>query len=221
MANELDAAEEAGQRAWISACSRSLATLHLMQSRLTSFACLESWAHAVWQGRRHARSVKLRWPDLPALPQHDRCALLRSQVRPCEVLHGTLIDPSPRSHVDEFEIAYPDYNDRRAETANGIAYISGALTPTSGNPVFRVYDIDPDTYEVMDFVPHYTNRSEAAFQVDPVWKPYYSARESYGSYLDPPHPANASLNATFWHRVTEVFERNQCVLHDLVCLPAC
>lgn len=60
-----------------------------------------------------------------------------------------------RSHVDEFEIAYPDYDDRRADTANGIAFISGALTPTSGNPVFRVYDVDPDTYEVVDFVPYY------------------------------------------------------------------
>ena len=61
----------------------------------------------------------------------------------------------PTSQADAFEIAYPDYDNRTAETANGIAYISGALTPTSGNPVFRVYDIDPDTYEVMDFVPYY------------------------------------------------------------------
>ncbi|GAA5886496.1 hypothetical protein JCM16303_001431 [Sporobolomyces ruberrimus] len=115
------------------------------------------------------------------------------------------------SHVDEFEIAYPDYDDRRAETANGIAFISGALTPTSGNPVFRIYDIDPDTYEVMDFTPIYTNKTDAGFQFGPVWKPYYSARKSYNSYLDPPHPEGASLNATFWHRVTEVFERNETV----------
>lgn len=27
---------------------------------------------------------------------------------------------------------------------------------TGGNPVFRVYDIDPDTYEVMDFTPYYS-----------------------------------------------------------------
>lgn len=144
--------------------------------------------------------------------------------------------------MDEFEIAYPDYDNRTAETANGIAYISGALTPTSGNPVFRVYDIDPDTYEVMDFVPYYgplasltssphlhavqvpltacsppalwpaANKTDPQFQVDPIWKPYYSARESYNSYLEPPHPADASLNATFWHRVTEVFERNECIL---------
>ncbi|GAA5880774.1 hypothetical protein JCM1840_001369 [Sporobolomyces johnsonii] len=115
------------------------------------------------------------------------------------------------SHVDEFEIAYPDYDDRRADTANGIAYISGALTPTSGNPVFRIYDVDPDTYEVMDFTPIYTNKTDPTFELDPVWKPYYSARKSYGSYLDPPHPDGASLNATFWHRVTEVFERNETV----------
>ncbi|GAA5907151.1 endopolyphosphatase [Sporobolomyces salmoneus] len=115
------------------------------------------------------------------------------------------------SHVDEFEIAYPDYDDRRAETANGIAFISGALTPTSGNPVFRIYDIDPDTYEVMDFTPIYTNKTDPTFQAGPTWKRYYSARESYNAYLEPPHPVEASLNATFWHRVTEVFERNETV----------
>lgn len=35
------------------------------------------------------------------------------------------------SHVDEFEISYTDYNNRTKENANGIAYISGALTPAS------------------------------------------------------------------------------------------
>lgn len=53
------------------------------------------------------------------------------------------------------------------------------------------------------------NKTDPQFQVDPIWKPYYSARQSYNSYLEPPHPAEASLNATFWHRVTEVFERNE------------
>lgn len=56
------------------------------------------------------------------------------------------------------------------------------------------------------------NKSEPSFQIDPVWQPYYSARRSYGSYLDPPFPDDAPLNATFWHRVTEVFERNEYVL---------
>ncbi|KAM0790378.1 hypothetical protein ACM66B_003260 [Microbotryomycetes sp. NB124-2] len=113
------------------------------------------------------------------------------------------------SHVDEFEIAYPDYNDRRADTANGIAYIAGALTPASGNPVFRVYDVDPDTYEVMDFTPYYANKTDPTYQFDPQWKAYYSARRDYGAYLDPPIGERESLNGKFWHRVTEVFERNE------------
>ncbi|BGP42405.1 hypothetical protein JCM10449v2_006410 [Rhodotorula kratochvilovae] len=113
------------------------------------------------------------------------------------------------SHRDEFEVGYSDYADRSAANAHAVSYIAGALTPASGNPVFRVYDVDPDTYEVMDFVPVITNRSAPSFQVDPVWTPYYSARESYGAFLDPPHPASESLHARFWHRVTEAFEANE------------
>ncbi|GAA6037470.1 hypothetical protein JCM8097_008204 [Rhodosporidiobolus ruineniae] len=113
------------------------------------------------------------------------------------------------SHVDEFEVDYSDYKNRTAEKANGVAFIGGAVTPTSGNPVFRVYDVDPDTYEVMDFTPYYANKTSPTYQNSPDWKPYYSARQSYNSWLDPPHPDEASLNATFWHRVTEVFEKNE------------
>ncbi|KAI5478729.1 hypothetical protein MNV49_004654 [Pseudohyphozyma bogoriensis] len=112
------------------------------------------------------------------------------------------------SHADEFEIAYEDYGNRTVENAHGIAYLAGALTPQSGNPVFRVYDIDPDTYEVMDFTPYYTNRSEPSFETEPIWKPYYSARESYGGLLNPPIGPLDSLDAPFWHRVTEAFERD-------------
>ncbi|GAA6057978.1 hypothetical protein JCM3770_004596 [Rhodotorula araucariae] len=169
LAEELDAAEQAGQRAWIIG--------HMPFGKVDAMRDQSNYASQIFE-RYHS-----------TIAAH---------------FYG-------HSHVDEFEIAYPDYGNRTAENANGIAFISGALTPTSGNPVFRVYDIDPDTYEVMDFVPHYTNRSEEQYQVDPVWRPYYSARQSYNSYLDPPFPDDAPLNATFWHRVTEVFERNETV----------
>lgn len=82
-----------------------------------------------------------------------RTGLPRAVLRPQNAHNPRIYSDS---HVDEFEIAYPDYDNRTAENANGVAFISGALTPTSGNPVFRVYDIDPDTYEVMDFVPYYS-----------------------------------------------------------------
>ncbi|KPV74114.1 uncharacterized protein RHOBADRAFT_37989 [Rhodotorula graminis WP1] len=113
------------------------------------------------------------------------------------------------SHRDEFEIGYSDYSDRSPATATAISFIGGALTPASGNPVFRVYDVDPDTYEVVDFVPIIANRSSSTYQAGPEWARYYSARESYGAFLDPPHPAREPLNARFWHRLTEAFEVNE------------
>ncbi|GAA5892663.1 hypothetical protein JCM8208_005880 [Rhodotorula glutinis] len=113
------------------------------------------------------------------------------------------------SHRDEFEIGYSDYSDRSLTTANAITFIGGALTPASGNPVFRVYDVDPDTYEIMDFAPFVANRSSPTYQAGPEWTRYYSARESYGAFLDPPHPAHEPLDARFWHRLTEAFEVNE------------
>lgn len=53
------------------------------------------------------------------------------------------------------------------------------------------------------------NRTEPSFGVEPVWRPYYSARESYGSFLDEPLGPTDSLNATFWHRLTEKIETNE------------
>lgn len=47
------------------------------------------------------------------------------------------------THKDEFEIAYSDYSEQSAETATMISYVAPALTPTSGNPTFRVYSVDP------------------------------------------------------------------------------
>jgi hypothetical protein len=60
--------------------------------------------------------------------------------------------------------------------------------------------------------PHTANRSEPSFANDPVWKRYYSARETYGSFIkNPPLDSFDSLDGSFWHRVTEVFERNASV----------
>lgn len=53
------------------------------------------------------------------------------------------------------------------------------------------------------------NRSEPSFAVEPEWKPYYSARESYGSYLDPPIGPTDALDGAFWHRVTEAMETDE------------
>ncbi|KAK4701737.1 sphingomyelin phosphodiesterase, partial [Phenoliferia sp. Uapishka_3] len=117
------------------------------------------------------------------------------------------------SHKEQFEIGYSDWSKQSAETATGISFVTGALTPTSGNPVFRVYDVDPDTYEIMDHKSYIeadfaftANYSSPSFQKDPEWYLYYSARDSYGPMVG--LQADEALDPPFWHRLTEHFESN-------------
>ncbi|KAJ7895181.1 Metallo-dependent phosphatase-like protein [Mycena olivaceomarginata] len=111
------------------------------------------------------------------------------------------------THRDGFQIAYSNYSDQTAHTAVSAALIGPALTPTSGNPAFKFYDIDPDTFEVMDSSIFFTNASDAHFQVNPKWSLYYSARQTYGPLVN--LPKSEPLSPAFWHNLTEVFAVNE------------
>ncbi|KAI0930669.1 hypothetical protein AcV5_007326 [Taiwanofungus camphoratus] len=119
------------------------------------------------------------------------------------------------THRDEFAIGYSNYSDQTAETAVSVAMIGPALTPMSGNPAFKVYDIDPDTFEIMDARTYMTNISDPMFQLHPTWELLYSARDTYGP-LVPSLPANASLSPAFWHNLTEVFYKNDTAFQTYV-----
>ncbi|KAJ6577051.1 sphingomyelin phosphodiesterase [Mycena vulgaris] len=110
------------------------------------------------------------------------------------------------THGDQFQIAYSNYSDQTAQTAVSAALIGPALTPNSGNPAFKVYEIDPDTFEVMDSSIFFTNASDAHFQINPKWSLYYSARETYGPLVG--LAPSAPLSPAFWHNLTQVFETN-------------
>lgn len=112
------------------------------------------------------------------------------------------------THVDHFEISYSDYNSRDASHAVMTSYICPSLTPTSGMPSFRVYDVDPETFAVLDTTTYIADMTDTAFQTTgPVWKKSYSAKETYGSRLSPPvTDPGAELTPAFWHNVTALFE---------------
>ncbi|KAK0382831.1 hypothetical protein NLU13_9926 [Sarocladium strictum] len=119
------------------------------------------------------------------------------------------------THKDEFEIAYSDYTNQAASTATMMSYIAPALTPTSGNPSFRVYDVDPVTFGVLDVHVYYTNISSPTYQNGPKWELLYSVKETYGSLLGYTDPA-AELTPAFWHNVTALFESNDAVFQQYI-----
>ncbi|KAJ3783471.1 sphingomyelin phosphodiesterase [Lentinula aff. detonsa] len=110
------------------------------------------------------------------------------------------------SHKDQFEIAYSDYNDQTAANAVGVGLVCPALTPTSGNPAFKVYDVDPDTFGIMNIRVIFANITDPSFQENPSWAVYYDARETYGSLVG--LPTMSELTPAFWHNLTEVFMAN-------------
>lgn len=118
------------------------------------------------------------------------------------------------THKDEFQIAYANYSRPTADTATMMSYIAPALTPTSGNPTFRVYDVDPVTMGILDVTVYYANISSSTYQTDgPTWEKLYSVKETYGAalgYTD----ASAELTPAFWHNVTTLFESDDAIFQQ-------
>ncbi|QIX01469.1 hypothetical protein AMS68_006986 [Peltaster fructicola] len=117
------------------------------------------------------------------------------------------------THKDEFEISYSNYSDQRADTAVAMSYIAPAMTPKSGNPSFRVYDVDPVTFGILDYTEYIANVSSPTYQHGPQWEKLYSAKEAYGALLGMGE-ADAELTPAFWHNVTELFERDDAVFQQ-------
>ncbi|KXN83061.1 Sphingomyelin phosphodiesterase [Leucoagaricus sp. SymC.cos] len=120
------------------------------------------------------------------------------------------------THKDEFAISYSDYDNRTAENAVSTMLMGPSLTPSTGNPSFKVYDVDPDTYEIMDARVFRGDLADPSFQTSPQWNQYYSAREVYGSALPGGWPASAPLSPSFWHQVTEAFEGNDTLFQQFL-----
>jgi len=90
-----------------------------------------------------------------------------------------------------------------------VSYIAPALTPTSGNPTFRVYSVDPITFAVLDYTVYFANLTSPTYQSGPTWKKLYSVKEAYGSLLTPPVTNTAAeLTPAFWHNLTVLFEED-------------
>lgn len=130
--------------------------------------------------------------------------------------HGTIASMFwGHTHRDSFEISYKNYTNQTAEEAVAVSYITSSLTPTSGYPSFRVYSIDPVTYDVLDFTVYYANMSLPSYQTNPTWQKLYSFKEAYGSLLCPPYTDPFSpITPAFAHNVTVLFENNDAVFQQ-------
>ena len=94
-------------------------------------------------------------------------------------------------------------------------FIGSSITPLTGlNAGYQVYQVDSKTFEVTGSQVYFANVSDSLNWVKPEWQFEYDARATYGPAAAKglgmkSWPANAPLNGTFWHGVTEEMLKNQ------------
>ena len=114
------------------------------------------------------------------------------------------------THEDEFMIYYANNGTvNSSTTALTTGWIGPSITPlTNLNSGFRMYEVDTGSFDIYDAYTWYANVSD--FQAlnpaisGPTYHFEYSTRETYNITW----PAEAPLNATYWHAVTEAMEDN-------------
>ncbi|KAI1205916.1 sphingomyelin phosphodiesterase [Annulohypoxylon truncatum] len=121
------------------------------------------------------------------------------------------------THYDEFQLSYADYGDRSHMNALVTSYIAPSMTPMSGHPAFRVYDVDPVTFAVLDATTYIANMSDPEFPSSgPKWTKYYSMKETYGPLAGKGSDLSSEqeLTPAFWHNVTEALEKNETAFEE-------
>jgi hypothetical protein len=117
------------------------------------------------------------------------------------------------THEDQAFIYYTNNaTNASADTAIANAWVGPSLTPlTNLNSGYRLYEVDTGTWDIYDAYTFYADVDSFASldpaESGPVFQFEYSTREAYGDAAG--WPAEAPLNATFWHRVTEAMEQNR------------
>ncbi|KAF8177267.1 Metallo-dependent phosphatase-like protein, partial [Mycena galopus ATCC 62051] len=118
------------------------------------------------------------------------------------------------THADHFQIYYSNNGtNMSAETAQAVSWIGPSITPlTNLNSGFRVYEVDPSTFDILDAYTWTSDVSsfpelDSQLEFGPTYSLEYNTRETYGIAV-PGWGANNPLNATWWHLVTEAMETN-------------
>ena len=103
---------------------------------------------------------------------------------------------------------------QNAQTALTPGWIGPSVTPlTNLNSGFRLYEVDTGSFDIYEAYTFYadvnTFSSLTSNTSGPTYKFEYSTRDTY---IPDSWPADAPLNATYWHAVTEAMEAD----HSLV-----
>ncbi|KAI9495494.1 Metallo-dependent phosphatase-like protein [Zychaea mexicana] len=120
------------------------------------------------------------------------------------------------THKDEYQVFYRRGENQTAENAISMAYVAPSITPFDEiNPGFRMYQVDAETFEVVDSITYVADLDQAPNWLNgPNWHVEYSAREAYNSSTAPLHDTRTPLTPAWWHNVSVSMEEESGVMFD-------
>ncbi|KAG5958758.1 hypothetical protein E4U58_005262 [Claviceps cyperi] len=113
------------------------------------------------------------------------------------------------THLDQYQISYKDGEKHTAGNASVISFIAPSITPSNGNPAFRVYEVGKVSHNVLDATTYFTDMSDPRYQAGPKWKSLYSIKSIFPEAFKPNVGGDMSsvpISAERWHKLTEMWE---------------
>ncbi|KAG5914306.1 hypothetical protein E4U61_005896 [Claviceps capensis] len=113
------------------------------------------------------------------------------------------------THLDQYQISYKDGQQQTAGNASVISFIAPSITPSNGNPAFRVYEVGKVSHNVLDATTYITDMSGVGYQVEPKWKSLYSIKSIFPDAFKPEpgtEMTRVPISAERWHKLTELWE---------------
>lgn len=124
---------------------------------------------------------------------------------------------SSHTHNESFTIVYSTHNHERIPV--NVDWIGGSGTPHVGmNPSYRLYTVEPNTFEVIDLDTFTFNLTEANLTPNqpPEWFKAYNFREAFGVEDLSPHTLSKLVNVT-WRHDRKSLHKVGAIANRLVC----
>lgn len=119
-------------------------------------------------------------------------------------------------HTDSVNIFYKDGGKDVTKESNVVitSWLAPSLSPKSGNPSYKIYEVDTGDFKIYESRTYFTNTSNLAnthantttnsdgrngSSSGLLWELACDAREVYGKIIN--WPSASPINAAFWHRV--------------------
>lgn len=113
------------------------------------------------------------------------------------------------THLDQVQLNYGNNGTQLGVNAIVSSFVAPSITPSHGNPAFKVYKVDERSNTILDAITVTSDVNDPSFKTYPSWHESYHFKGAYGNQFTPAasfwHNEVLPVN---WHKLTKLWEKN-------------